>query len=49
MDFFISGFLVAFTMLTCVVNLQESDKVHSIFQIYLTGEPFIQGKPITLP
>lgn len=39
---------MAFTMLICVVNLQESDKVLSISQIYLTVGPFFQGEPINI-
>lgn len=39
---------MAFTMLICVANLQKSDKVFSISQIYLTGGPFFQGEPINI-
>ena len=39
---------MAFTVLICIVNLQESNKVHSISQMYLTGGPFFQGEPINI-
>lgn len=39
---------MAFTMLICGVTLQESAKVLSISQIYLTMGPFFQGEPINI-
>lgn len=39
---------MAFTVLICFVNLQESNKVHSISQMYLTGVPSFQGEPINI-
>lgn len=39
---------MAFTMLICVLNCQESDKVSGISQIYLTRGSFFQGEPISI-